>query len=106
MNEDEIRRDVEEAAGEVKEAGRTVTEEIKVQAEDLFDTINSIVRQGTARRVTIVRNDRVLLDIPLVLGLGASVVLAMYLPVISALAGLGVLLSGATLRVERDEPTS
>jgi hypothetical protein len=106
MNEDEIRRDVEEAAGEVKEAGRTVTEEIKVQAEDLFDTINTVVRQGTARRVTIVRNDRVLLDIPLVLGLGASVILAMYLPVISALAGLGVLLSGATLRVERDERTS
>jgi len=106
MNEDEVRQEVEEAAEAVKEAGKTVTEEIKVQAEDLFDTINSIVREGTARRVTIVRNDRVLLDIPLMLGLGASVILAMYLPVISALAGLGVLLSGATLRVERDEPGS
>ncbi|MBN1660727.1 MAG: DUF4342 domain-containing protein [Anaerolineae bacterium] len=105
MNEDEVRQEVEEAAGKVEEAGKTVTEEIKVQAEDLFDTINSIIREGTARRVTIMRNDRVLLDIPLVLGLGASVILAMYLPVISALAGLGVLLSGATLRIERDEPT-
>jgi hypothetical protein len=106
MNQDEVRQDVKEAAGEVKDAGRTVTEEIKVQAEDLLDAIGSIVREGTARRVTIVRNDRVLVDIPLTVGLGAGVIMAMYMPVISALAGLGVLLSGATLRVERDEPAS
>lgn len=106
MNEDEVRQDVEQAADEVKQAAKTVTEEIKVQAEDLFDTINQVIRQGTARRVTIVRNDRVLVDLPLALGLGAGVILAIYMPVISALVGVGALLSGATLRIERDEPTS
>jgi hypothetical protein len=107
VSEEEVRIEVEEAEERVEgseEATKSVTEEIKVQAEDLFEAINKLIREGTVRRITLVRNDRTLLDIPLAVGMGAGVVLAMYLPVISALAGIGVLLSGATLRVEREEP--
>ncbi|MGC9333306.1 MAG: DUF4342 domain-containing protein [Anaerolineae bacterium] len=82
----------------------TVTEEVRVQAQDLFKAINDLIREGTVRRITIVRNDRTLLDIPLAVGAASAVILAMYLPIISAIAGLGVLLSGATLRIEREEP--
>lgn len=107
MSEEQVRTEVEEVGERAEgsaEATKTVTEEIRVQAEDLFEAINRLIREGTVRRITIVRNDRTLLDIPLALGMGAGVVLAMYLPVISALAGIGVLLSGATLRIEREEP--
>lgn len=83
---------------------RTVTEEFKVAAEDLVDMINKLVHEGTVRRVTILRNDRVLVDIPLAVGAAASLVLALQMPVISALAGLGMLLTGCTLRIEREEP--
>ncbi len=96
-------------AEEQAEAGTgpgTVTEEIKVQAQDLFKTINDLVREATVRRVTIIRNDRVLVDIPLAVGVGASMIMAFYLPVISALVAVGALLSGCTLRIERDEPPS
>lgn len=95
----------DEQTEEAAESRRTVTEEIQVQAEDLMHTINDIVREGTARRITIIRNDRVLVDIPLVLGIGAGLVLAIYLPVISALVGVGALLTGCTVRVEREEPS-
>ena len=84
--------------------GRTVTEEVKLAGENLVEIVNAMVRQGTVRRVTILRNDRVLVDIPLAVGLGASVVLATQMPVISALAGVGMLLMGCTLRIEREEP--
>jgi hypothetical protein len=90
----------EEARAEEHE---TVTEEFKVQAEDLFKTINDIIRQGTARRVVVTRNDRVLVDIPLVAGVAASVVFAMYMPILSALVGVGALFGGCTVRVERGE---
>jgi len=93
---------VEEAAGAEEQA--TVTEEIKVQAQDLFQALNDIVREGTAKRVTVMRNDRTLLDIPLVLGVGASVVLAIYMPVLTAIVGVGALLGGCTVRIEREEP--
>ena len=93
---------VEEPAA--TEARQTVTEEIKVQAQDLFQAINDIVREGTARRVTVLRNDRVLVDIPLVFCAAASVVLALQMPVLSAIVGLGALLGGCTVRIEREEP--
>jgi hypothetical protein len=94
----------EEQAEEPTKAQGTVTEEIKVQAQDLFQAINDIIREGTARRVTILRNDRILVDIPLVVGMAASLVLAVYLPVISAIVAVGALFGGCTVRIEREEP--
>ena len=83
----------------------TATEEIKVQTQDLFRAINDLIREGTVRRITVLRNDRILVDIPLILGLPASLILATQLPLITAVVGVGALLGGCTLRIERDEPT-
>ena len=83
----------------------TVTEEIKVQARDLLQTINDIIREGTARRITVVRNDRLLIDIPLVVGMAASAILAFYMPILSALVAFGALFGGCTVRIERDKPS-
>jgi hypothetical protein len=91
----------EEAAGEER---RTVMDEINVQAQDLFQAMKDLFREGTVRRVTILRNDRVLVDIPLVAGVAASLCLAIYMPHITALAAVGALVGGFTLRVEREEP--
>jgi hypothetical protein len=94
-----------EAEKESAEAkGASVTEEIKVQAQDLFEVINRLIREGTGRRVTVIRNERTLVDIPLAVGVAASVVLAVYLPVLSAIAAVGALLGGCTVRIEREEP--
>ena len=82
----------------------TATEEIKVQTQDLFRAINDLIREGTVRRITVLRNDRILVDIPLILGLPASLILATQLPLITAVVGVGALLGGCTLRIERDEP--
>lgn len=98
----EVRQIEEPEEAQAEEKG-TVTEEFKVQAEDLFKTINDIIRQGTAKRVVVTRNDRVLVDIPLVAGVAASVVFAIYMPVLSAIVGVGALFGGCTVRVERGE---
>jgi len=72
---------------------------------DLLQTINDIIREGTARRITVVRNDRLLIDIPLVVGMAASAILAFYMPILSALVAVGALFGGCTVRIERDEPS-
>ena len=94
---------VEEQAEAAEGAKETVTEEIKVQAQDLFKAINDLIRESTVRPVTILRNDRVLVDIPLLVGVPISLILATQLPLITALVGVGALLGGCTLRIERDE---
>jgi hypothetical protein len=92
-------------AGEQPEAEKkVVTEEIKVQAQDLFKLINDLIREGTARRVKVIHGDRILVDIPLWAGLGSGVLMAVYMAPIAALVGVGALLGGVTVRVERDEP--
>ena len=102
-----------EAADEEAEAGeadagegkrKSATEEIKVQTQDLFRAINDLIREGTVRRITVMRNDRVLVDIPVIFGLPAGVLLATQLPFLTAAVGVGALLGGCTLRIERDEP--
>jgi hypothetical protein len=111
MSEEEVIAEMEAAEEEVEagdagagdSGGRTTTEEIRVQTEDLFRAINDLIREGTARRVTVLRNDRILLDIPLFAGLPLSVILATQLPVLSVVVGVGALLGGCTLRIERDE---
>jgi hypothetical protein len=100
---DEERVEAEEVEETPEGGERTTTEEIKVQAEDLFKAINDLVREGTARRVTVVRNERVLVDIPLALGAASGVLLAVYMPTISAIAAVAALLGGCTVRIEREE---
>jgi hypothetical protein len=104
MSEEEI-FDTEQTEEPVETGAEgTVTEEIKVQAQDLFQTLNDIIREGTAKRVTVLRNDRILVDIPLVAGVAASLVLAIYMPVLSAIVAVGALFAGCTVRIEREEP--
>lgn len=101
VESDQMDEQEEQAGGGPEKA--TVSEEIKVQAQDLFKAINDLIRESTVRRVTIMRNDRVWVDIPLIVGVPVSLVLATQLPVISAVAAVGALLGGFTLRIEREE---
>ncbi len=87
-----------------KKGPKLVTEEMKVQAQDLFKTINDIIREGTVRRITVLRQGRVLLDIPLAAGVAVTAVMAIWAPFISAIALVGALLGGFTVQVERQEP--
>lgn len=103
MSEEQKVVDVEPEPPGAGERAR-VTEEIKVQAQDLVQAVKDLAHEGTIRRVTVLRNDRVLVDIPLTVGVAAGVILAIYLPWISALAAVGALLGGCTVRIEREEP--
>lgn len=90
----------EKAEGEQK----TMTQELKVQAEDLFKTINDLIREGTVRRVQVIHKERTLLDIPLVAGMASGLLLALYMPHVSAIVAVVALLGGCTVRIEREEP--
>jgi len=86
-----------------EEEKQPVVEEVKVQAQDLFKTINDIIREGAARRVKITHGDRTLVDISLALGLATSALLAFYMPMIAAIGSVAALLGGCTVRIEREE---
>jgi len=83
--------------------GRRVTEELKVQAQDLFKTVDRLIHEGAVRRVTVMRRGRTLVDIPVTAGAVAVILLAIHMPTIAAIAAVGALLGGCTVRIEREE---
>jgi hypothetical protein len=94
----------EQTGGGEPTGGRTVTEETKVQARDLQKNIERILHEGRVRRIQVLRKERTLLDIPLSAGVAAGAVMVIWLPHILAIAALGAVLGGCTIRVEREEP--
>ena len=101
MSEAEVVQEAEEQAAE--QGRQKTTEEFKVQADELIKAVKDLLHEGTVRRVTILRNDRVLVDIPVLAGVAAGVVLATQLPLLSAIIAVAALAGGCTVRIEREE---
>ena len=101
MTEEEIyvEEDVIEEEGDEKEW----VEEMKVSGDQLLETVKGLIRDVGVRRIVIQNNqDRVLLEIPLVLGLAGIALL----PVYSAIALFAALVADCRILVERvgEEP--
>ena len=96
MSEEEMTLKTEEPA--------PCVQELKVQGQDLQKAITDAVHEGTVRRVIVTRNDRMLLNIPLAVGIAGGAVLAFYMPFITAVAAGAALLGGCQVRIERDQP--
>ena len=94
----------EQDSGTEPTGGRTVTEETKVQAHELQKNIEKMMHEGRVRRIQVIRKGRTILDIPLSAGVAAGAVMVIWLPQILAIAALGAVLGGCTIRVEREEP--
>jgi len=79
------------------EEKKTRTEEFQVSGDKLISKIKEIVHQGNIRRVAIMNeNGRVLIDIPLTLG----VVGALLAPQLAAIGAIAALVTKCTIVVE------
>lgn len=101
MTEEEIyvEEDVIEEEGDEKEW----VEEMKVSGDELLETVKGLIREAGVRRIVIQNSqERVLLEIPLVLGLAGIALL----PVYSAIALFAALVADCKILVERvsEEP--
>ncbi len=96
MTEEEIyvEEDVIEEEGDEKEW----VEEMKVSGDELLETVKGLIREAGVRRIVIQNSqERVLLEIPLVLGLAGIALL----PVYSAIALFAALVADCKILVER-----
>ena len=73
-------------------------EELKVSGDQLLETVKGLIQEAGVRRIVIQNNQgRVLLEIPLVLGLAGIALL----PVYSAVALFAALVADCNILVER-----
>ncbi len=79
---------------------RTVVEEFQLTGEQVIDEIKRLLHEGNVRRVKVMQDGDVLLNLPLtVVGLGV-----LLSPGWAAFAALSALMTNCHLVVERSEP--
>lgn len=96
MSEEEIR--VDEDVIEEEENDKEWVEEMKVSGDELLETVKGLVKEAGVRRIVILnKNEKVLIEIPLVIGLAGIALL----PVYSAIALFAALVADCTILVGR-----
>ena len=91
-----VEEDVEEAADEAEES--TKSEEFVVKGEELVETVKKLAREAGVRRIVIrSKDDRTLIEIPIVVGVAGIALL----PAWSALALIAALVTECSIVVEK-----
>ena len=79
-----------------------VQEEIKVKGNQLVDRVRSIIEEGNARRISIRKDGRTLMELPLSVGVGGAAAAVLIAPMLAAVGAVAALVSDVDVLVERD----
>ncbi|HHW17784.1 MAG TPA: DUF4342 domain-containing protein [Firmicutes bacterium] len=93
--------DVVSALTEIEKSSRK-KEVMRVRGEDLLRTVAAIIRRGNASRIVIKKGDSVVMDIPVTIGVVATILA----PWLTLLGTTALLVSTWTLEIERPEDDS
>lgn len=81
----------------------TVKEKFTVSGDQLLGKIKQLIREGNIRKVRILHNDKVLLEVPLTIGAPVAAIGIMAAPVLAAVGALAALVTECTIEVERED---
>ena len=84
-----------------KESVRTTIDEVKVKGTQLVGKVKEIIEEGNARRVTIRKDGRTLLEFPLYVGVGGATAAVFLMPTLAAVGALAALVTDVEVEVER-----
>ncbi|MEG3929367.1 DUF4342 domain-containing protein [Microcoleus sp. T3_D1] len=79
-------------------------EELKINGDDLVAKVKELMHEGHIRRI-IIKNEegRILVELPLTVGVVGGVIGAALFPVIAAVGAIGALVAHMTIIIERTE---
>ncbi|MEG4395013.1 DUF4342 domain-containing protein [Microcoleus sp. F10-C6] len=79
-------------------------EELKINGDDLVAKVKELMHEGHIRRI-IIKNEegRILVEVPLTVGVVGGVIGAALFPVIAAVGAIGALVAHLTIIIERTE---
>jgi len=78
-------------------------EKYTISGKDLVEKIKQLIREGNVRHVRILREGKVVLEIPLTIGAPAAALTIMMAPVLAALGAFAALVAECTIEVEKVE---
>jgi len=95
-------RKSDSAASKAKATTNEAIEEIKLAGNQLVDRVRDLIEEGNVRHIRIKKDERVLLEVPMTVGVGAGAAAVLLSPMLAALGALAALVTDITLEVERD----
>jgi hypothetical protein len=79
------------------------SEKFTVSGSQLVEKVKQIIHEGNIRRVRLLHDRRVVLEIPLSIGAPAAAIGILAAPVLAALAAFAALVTECTVEVEKIE---
>ena len=80
------------------------TEKYTISGSQLLDKIKQLIHEGNIRRVRVLHEGRMVLEIPLRLGAPAAAITIITAPLLAALGAFAALVTECTIEVEKIEP--
>ena len=81
----------------------STNEKFTVSGSQLVEKVKQLIHEGNIRRVRLLHEGRVVLEIPLTLGAPAAVIGILAAPVLAAVAAFAALVTECTIEVEKIE---
>lgn len=78
-------------------------QEFKVKGGQLVDKVREIIEEGNARRIIIKKEDRVLLEFPLSVGVGGAAAALFLTPTLAAVGAIAALVTDVKVVIEEEE---
>ncbi len=76
-------------------------EKFTLSGSQMVDRVKQLIREGNIRRVRVLHEDRVVLEIPLSIGAPAAAITILAAPVLAALGAFAALVTECTIEVEK-----
>ena len=81
----------------------TTEEKFTISGSQLVEKVKQLIQEGNIRKVRLLHEGRVVLEIPLTIGAPAAAIGIMVAPVLAALGAFAALVTECTLEVEKVE---
>jgi len=81
----------------------TTNEKFTVSGSQLVEKVKQLIHEGNIRRVSLLHEERVVLEIPLSIGAPAAAIGILAAPVLAAVAAFAALVTECTIEVEKIE---
>ena len=79
------------------------TEKFTVSGSQLVEKIKQLIHEGNIRKVRLLHEDKVLIEIPLSIGAPAAAIGILAVPVLAAIGAFAALVTECTIEVEKTE---
>ncbi len=84
-----------------KDRTRVTIEKIKMKGGQILDKVKEVIEEGDARRVSLHKDGRTLIEFPLTIGVGGATAAIFLAPTLAAIGAIAALVSDVEIRIER-----